>query len=126
MRAIWSEDNAKDCSDQGIDAYIATGRLPHGQPPPSTHGPVPRDADAKTPMARMLRSKKGSRIYGQRKLIVEPVNGQIKEVRGLRRFLLRCVEKVCGQQNLIAANHYMLKLFWCMLLWQRVLLAAMV
>jgi hypothetical protein len=30
----WSEDNAKACADQGIDAYIATGRLPHGQPPP--------------------------------------------------------------------------------------------
>ena len=30
----WSEDNAKACADQGINAYIATGRLPHGQPPP--------------------------------------------------------------------------------------------
>ena len=25
----WSEDNANACADQGIDAYIATGRLPH-------------------------------------------------------------------------------------------------
>ena len=41
----WSEDNAKACSDQGIDAYIATGRLPHGQPPPPLRGPVPRGAD---------------------------------------------------------------------------------
>ena len=30
----WSEDNAKACADHWIDAYIATGRLPHGQPPP--------------------------------------------------------------------------------------------
>ena len=30
----WSEDNAKSYADQGIDAYIATGRLPHGQPLP--------------------------------------------------------------------------------------------
>ncbi|MGL6134949.1 MAG: IS1182 family transposase, partial [Prochlorococcaceae cyanobacterium] len=42
----WSEDNAKACIDQGIDAYIATGRLPHGQPPPPQRGPLPRDADA--------------------------------------------------------------------------------
>jgi len=27
----WSEDNAKSCAGQGIDAYIATGRLPHGR-----------------------------------------------------------------------------------------------
>jgi hypothetical protein len=26
------------CADQGIDAYIATGRLPHGQPPPPKSG----------------------------------------------------------------------------------------
>ena len=30
----WSESNAEFCSNQGIDACIATGRLPHGQPPP--------------------------------------------------------------------------------------------
>lgn len=107
----WSEDNAKACSDQGIDAYIATGRLPHGQPPPPQRGPLPRDADARTRMARKLRSKKGSRIYAQRKAIVEPVNGQIKESRGLRRFLLRGLEKVDGEWHLIAATHNLLKLF---------------
>jgi hypothetical protein len=107
----WNEDNAKACTDQGIDAYIATGRLPHGQPPPPQRGPLPRDADAKTRMARKLRSKKGSRIYAQRKAIVEPVNGQIKEGRGLRRFLLRGLEKVDGEWHLIAATHNLLKLF---------------
>ncbi|MEA5473485.1 transposase [Synechococcus sp. CCY9201] len=85
----WSEDNAKACADQGIDAYIATGRLPHGQPPSPKWGPMPKDADAKARMARKLRSKKRSRIYSQRKAIAEPVNGQIKEARGLRHFLLR-------------------------------------
>jgi hypothetical protein len=62
----WSEDNAKACTDQGIDAYIATGRLPHGQPLPPKRGPMPKDADAKTRMARKLRSKTGSAIYAQR------------------------------------------------------------
>jgi hypothetical protein len=62
----WSEDNAKVCLDQGIDAYIATGRLPHGQPTPPQRGPLARDADAKTRMARKLRSQKGSKIYAQR------------------------------------------------------------
>ena len=54
---------------------------------------MPRDADAKARMARKLRSKMGSAIYAQRKAIVETVNGQIKEARGLRRFLLRDLEK---------------------------------
>jgi transposase len=107
----WSEDNAKACADQGIDAYIATGRLPHGQPPPPRRGPLPKDADEKTRMARKLRSKQGSAIYAQRKAIVEPVNGQIKEGRGLRRFLLRGLEKVDCEWHLIAATHNLLKLF---------------
>lgn len=104
----WSEDNAKICADQGIDAYIATGRLPHGQPLPPKRGPLPRDADARTRMARKLRSKKGSAIFAQRKAIVEPVNGQIKEGRGLRRFLLRGLENVDGEWYLIAATHNLL------------------
>ncbi|MEB3306389.1 MAG: IS1182 family transposase [Cyanobacteriota bacterium] len=107
----WSEENAKACADQGIDAYIATGRLPHGQPPLPKRGPMPRDADARTRMARKLRSKKGAAIYAQRKAIVEPVNGQIKEGRGLRRFLLRGLEKVDAEWHLIAATHNLLKLF---------------
>jgi transposase len=107
----WSEDNAKICADHGIHAYIATGRLPHGKPPPPRRGPLPRDADAKTRMARKLRSNKGSAIYAQRKAIVEPVNGQIKEVRGLRRFLLRGLEKVDAEWHLIATTHNLLKLF---------------
>ncbi len=42
---------------------------------------------------------------------MEPVNAQIKEVRGLRRFLLRGLEKVNGEWHLIAATHNLLKLF---------------
>jgi transposase len=107
----WSEANAQHCEQRGIDAYIATGRLPHGQPLPPKRGRMPRDADAKTRMARKLRRKQGSAIYAQRKTIVEPVNGQIKEARGLRSFLLRGLEKVDPEWHLIAASHNLLKLF---------------
>ena len=72
---------------------------------------MPKDADPKARMARKLRSKAGSAIYAQRKAIVEPVNGQIKEARGLRRFLLRGLEKVDAEWHLIAATHNLLKLF---------------
>ena len=62
-------------------------------------------------MDRKLRSKKGSKFYAQRKVIVEPVNGQIEECRSLRRFLLRGLEKVNGEWHLIAPTHNLLKLF---------------
>jgi hypothetical protein len=65
------------------NAYIATGRLPHGQPPPPMRGPLPRGDGVKTRMARKLRSEKGTGIYSQRKVIVEPVNGHIRENRGV-------------------------------------------
>jgi len=45
-------------ADQGIDAHIATGRLPHGKPLPPKRGRMPKDADAKTRMVRKLRSKR--------------------------------------------------------------------
>ena len=65
-----------------------------------------------------------SAIYAQRKAIVEPVNGQIKEVRGLRHFLLRGLEKVDGEWHLIAATHNLLKLFRYRRSQQQVLAAA--
>ena len=42
----WSEDNVKACEQRGFDPHIATGRLPHGQPPPPIFGPIPKDLDA--------------------------------------------------------------------------------
>ena len=57
----WSEDNAKACEERGVDPHIATGRLPHGKPPPPIYGPIPKDLDAKGRMARKLRRRKGSR-----------------------------------------------------------------
>jgi hypothetical protein len=56
-------------------------------------------------MARKRRSKQGSAIYAKRIAIVEPVNGQIKEARGLRQFLLRGLEKVDVEWHLIGAGH---------------------
>ena len=58
-----------------------------------------------------MSGSQGSKIYAQRKAIVEPVNGQIKEARGLRRVLLRGIEMVNGEWHLIAATHNLLKLF---------------
>jgi transposase len=107
----WSEENATACEEQGVDPHIATGRQPHGQPPPPIYGPIPKDLDAKGRMARKLRKKEGREIYARRKTIVEPVFGQTKEARGLRRFLLRGLEKVNGEWLLWGTTHNINKLW---------------
>jgi hypothetical protein len=107
----WSEDNVSTCEKRGVDPHIATGRQPHGQPPPPIFGPIPRDLDAKGRMARKLRKKAGRAIYARRKTIVEPVFGQTKEARGLRRFLLRGLEKVNGEWLLWGTTHNLNKLW---------------
>jgi hypothetical protein len=62
-------------------------------------------------MARKLRKKEGREIYAKRKTIVEPVFGQTKEARGLRRFLLRGLTKVNGEWLLWGMTHNIKKLW---------------
>jgi transposase len=107
----WSEDNAKACEKHGVDPHIATGRQPHGKPPPPINGPIPKELDAKGRMARKLRKKAGREIYAKRKTTVEPVFGQTKEARGLRRLLLRGLEKVNSEWTIWGMTHNLNKLW---------------
>ena len=50
-------------------------------------------------------------LYRMRKAIVEPVFGQIKEVRGLRRFALRGLALERAEWRFMAMTHNLLKLF---------------
>jgi hypothetical protein len=61
-------------------------------------------------MERLLLTKKGRKAYAKRKETVEPVFGQIKEARDFRRFLLRGLDKVKGEWQLICLTHNLLKL----------------
>ena len=53
----------------------------------------------------------GKALYARRKVIVEPVFGQIKEARGFRRFLLRGLEKIRGDWRLVCLTHNLLKVW---------------
>jgi hypothetical protein len=108
---FFSEANARHLEAEGVDAYIATAKQKHGRPPSSPRGRVPKDATVKERMARKLRTKKGRETYAKRKSSVEPVFGQIKDGRGIRRFLLRGLEAVRGEWRLICLTHNLLKLF---------------
>ena len=57
------------------------------------------------------KSKEGREIYRERAQSVEPVFGQTKEGRGLRRFALRGMDLVRGEWKLMAMSHNLLKLW---------------
>jgi len=106
----FSENNVCELQKWGVDPYIATGRQRHGEAPPPIRGRTPSNMTIKEAMARKLATKAGKAVYSRRKVIVEPVFGQIKEARGFRRFLLRGLEKVRGEWSLITLTHNLLKL----------------
>src|SRR3989440_12917168 len=62
-------------------------------------------------MAAKVRTPEGKALYARRKVVVEPVFGQIKEARGFRRFLLRGLEKVRGEWRLVCLTHNLLKIW---------------
>lgn len=107
----WSEQNIERLEAQGIDTYIARGRMKHGElPPPPPRGRIPAKLSITERMQRKLRTKAGHAVYARRKAIVEPVNGQIKQARGFRQFLRRGLERVGQEWSLVCTAHNLLKL----------------
>ena len=76
-------------------------------------GPIPSCnlQTASDLMRQKLQSETGKAIYARRKAIVEAPFGSIKEVQGMRRFLVRGLNKVQGEWNLATACQNVLKLF---------------
>ena len=96
---------------QEIELLVAPDRQKHGEKRPTTAGPPPPGAGVAEQMRHKLRTAEGQAVYKLRKAVVEPVFGQIKEARGFRRFLLRGLEKVQAEWQMICATHNLLKLF---------------
>lgn len=61
-------------------------------------------------MRTKVRSEAGYEVYKQRKGIVEPVWGQIKEGQGFRRFSLRGLEQVAAEFDIVITCHNLLKI----------------
>ena len=93
--------------ERGIDAYI-----PPPRPRRRKDGTVPDTppTPAKARMQDKLATAAGKRIYSLRKETAEPVFGQMKEGRGLRRFRTRGLAKVRGEWALWCATHNLRKL----------------
>ncbi len=108
----FSEQAVAELEKMGLDPHLATGRQKHAATPlpPETTEPA-TTATAKEKMQHKLRSAAGKALYAARKHIIEPVFGQIKGVRNIRKFLLRGLEKVSAEWNLICLTHNLLKIW---------------
>ena len=92
----WSEGNMAYCDANGVDAYIAAGRKDPDDPRLGRL-PMTRAQEARWHMHRKVTSPAGRAIYARRKVIVEPVFGQIKQAMGFRRFSLRGLAKAAAE-----------------------------
>lgn len=100
----FSAANVEACATAGVEPLLAPGRTPHhpclnerfAAAPPAPENPTPLEA-----MLHCLATPAGKKLYAQRKHIPEPVFGIIKSVLGFRQFLLRGLDKVRGEWNLV-------------------------
>lgn len=106
----YSEAAAQGLADLDLDPHMATGRQKHHEAAAPTNAGATA-ATAKEQMTAKLRTTAGRALYALRKTIVEPVFGQIKGARGIRRFLLRGLTKIRGEWRLICLTHNVLKLW---------------
>jgi len=105
----YSESNVAFAESRNVDPYLATGRRKSGEAPADALQPE-GTLTPKQHMTRKLATEQGRAVYARRKVIVEPVFGQIKAPRGIRVLLLRGVVKARAEWALITATHNLLKL----------------
>jgi hypothetical protein len=94
----------------GPELFIATKRIPAQTQIPLT-GRIRASATPMQLMERKLQTRRGRAIYAKRGMTVEPVFGQIKEVRRARRFQRRGLGAVGCERKLLATTHNILKMW---------------
>ncbi len=110
----FSAANVETCQAAGIEPLIALGREAHhpslderfAAAPPAPENPTPVEA-----MAHRLKTPEGKKLYAQRKHTPEPVFGIIKSVLGFRQFLLRGLDHVRGEWNLVTLAWNLKRMF---------------
>lgn len=110
----FSEANVKACGEHKITPLIAVKRESHHPDPLERFTeppPLPVDASEVEKMHHMLKTQEGKEIYAKRKSTVEPVIGIVKSALGFRQFLLRGLENVNGEWNLVALAWNLKRMF---------------
>jgi transposase len=110
----FSKDNVALCDENQVTPYIAVKREHHHQPlmdrfqePP----PLPDCANAVDTMKHRLKTTSGKAVYATRKSTIEPVFGIIKSVMGFRQFLLRGLDAVKGEWDLVCIAFNLKRLY---------------
>ena len=108
----YSDANVRSLAEAGPELLIASridrNRRAGGAPP---RGRIPAGLSVREQMRRKLTTQRGRRLYEQRRWMIEPVFGQIKENRGIRRFQRRGFNACASEWKLIAASHNLGKLY---------------
>jgi len=110
----FSAANVQACVAAEIEPLIAMGRQPHHPPLAERFAPAPPPPNHPTPVAAMahrLKTPEGRALYALRKHTPEPVFGIIKSALGFRQFLLRGLDNVRGEWNLVTMAYNVKRLF---------------
>lgn len=111
----WSEANITQAAAGGPELLIATTKDWKTRKAMREAGiptdPLPETASAQERMERALLSQRGRELYAKRGQTVEPVFGQHKDGRGIRRFQRRGKAAAASEWKLINAAHNLLKLY---------------
>ena len=110
-----SEANVVSCAAAKIEPLIAMGRCPHHVSWKQRFAAAPKappaSATAMQKMAHRLKTPRGRELYALRKQTPEPVFGIIKSVMGYRQALLRGLENVKGEWNLVTLSWNIKRMF---------------
>jgi transposase len=110
-----SQSNVEQCAAAKIEPLIAMGRTRHHVSWKQRFAAAPKSPpDSATPLQRMayrLKTPRGRKLYALRKQTPEPVFGIIKSVMGYRQCLLRGLESVKGEWNLVSMSWNIKRMF---------------
>jgi len=110
----FSQNNVEQCTSKHMVPYIAAERQQHNKAPEGRFTepePLVAPADPVTEMKHRLKTIAGKAIYAKRKSTVEPVFGIIKAVMGFRQFLLRGLNPVAGEWDLVCIAYNLKRMY---------------
>jgi transposase len=112
---FFSLQNLHGLQEREIDGYVPDPNLSYELKGKGRAQGIGRSRHLRDPAHRQMRQKlrgvAGRQIYAQRKAIVEPVFGVLKQQRGLRQFRLRGLQRVGIEFTLAAIGYNLSRLY---------------
>ena len=102
-----------------VKVICATEREPHGKTVKQIFEKLPErlpeeksgETMSKEKMRTRLKTQEGQKIYSKRKTTVEPVFGIIKRVMGFRQFLMRGLENIGIEWDLVTISYNVSRMY---------------